>query len=82
MPLDRHGNKCRTRTTPRARIDVRKLPAEAVPYGTSISLNGRHVWGAFDDDVLVCVAATADEARRKYRFYKRAEGDGRNIGEG
>lgn len=44
---------------------LRKVPADSVPF---ISRNGRTVWAAYDGDgTLVCVAATADEARIKYR---------------
>jgi hypothetical protein len=46
---------------------IRKVPADSVPYGESISRNGRTVWSASDGERLVCVAATAEEARRKYR---------------
>jgi YD repeat-containing protein len=45
-----------------------------VPFGTSISNNGRTVWAAYDDTGrLVTVAATADEARRKYRDLRTQE---------
>lgn len=55
--------------SPGQHIDVRKVPADSVPYGGSISRNGRTVWAAFDAaGRLVCVAATANEARRKYRL--------------
>ena len=46
---------------------IRKVPADSVPYGPDIATHGNHVWAAYDDDRLVCVAATAPEARRKYR---------------
>jgi hypothetical protein len=53
-------------------IDVRKVPADSVPYGESISTRGDYVWCAYDErGTLVCVAATADEARRKYRERKQ-----------
>ena len=53
-------------------IDVRKVPANSVPYGESISTRGDYVWCAYDDrGTLVCVAATAKGARRKYRERKR-----------
>jgi hypothetical protein len=52
---------------PEPKIDVRKVPADSVPYGSSISHNGKTVWAAYDGERLVCVAATAPQARRKYR---------------
>lgn len=64
--LGSHGNRTRIHTAPRTPIDVRKVPADSVPYGDSISRNGRIVWAAYDGETLVCVAATAPEARRKY----------------
>ena len=63
---DGHGDKVH-RYVPPEHIDVRKVPADSVPYGSSISRNGRTVWAAYDGERLVCVAATAPEARRKYR---------------
>ena len=69
---DRHGNV--SRTTPRkpdVGLTLRKVPADSVPYGDSISRNGVFVWAAYEGDRLVCVAATADEARRRYRALKR-----------
>lgn len=70
---DRHGNVCRTRPRkpdPESMV-IRKVPADSVPYGDSISRNGVFVWAAYDGERLVAVAATADEARAKYRTYKR-----------
>ena len=46
---------------------IRKVPSDSVPYGESISLNGKHVWAAYDGDTLVAVAPTAGEARLKYQ---------------
>ena len=64
---DSHGNKTHS-GGPRPHIDVRKVPVDSVPYGDSISRNGRTVWATYDDEGhLVAVAATAPEARRKYR---------------
>lgn len=72
-----HGNKTHS-GGPRAPVDVRKVPADSVPYGSSISRNGRTVWAAYDaNGTLVAVAATAPEARRKYRLWRaRRGGDG------
>jgi hypothetical protein len=45
-----------------------------VPYGESISRNGKHVWVGLDEDErIICVAATADEARRKVKGIRRSE---------
>jgi hypothetical protein len=46
---------------------IRKQPADSVPYGPDISTTGKWVYVAYDGDVLVAVAATVREARRKYR---------------
>ena len=64
-----HGNRCRTGERKPAQYtpSVRKVPAGTVPYGESISRNGRTVWAAYYGDRLVAVAATAEEARRKGR---------------
>lgn len=52
---------------PRKHVDIRKVACDTVPYGDCISRNGRTAWAGYDGDgTLVCVAATADEARRKY----------------
>jgi hypothetical protein len=57
---------------------VRKVPADSVPYGESISHNGKTVWAAYaDDGTLVCVAATAPEARSKYRAWMYSQGSKR-----
>ena len=67
-----HGNKCHS--TPsrgqRERIGVRKVDARSVPYGVNVSRNGATCWAAFDGERLVCVAATAEQARMKYRALK------------
>ena len=44
-----------------------------MPYGDSISRNGQTVWAAYDGERLVCVAASADEARRIGMRVLRAE---------
>lgn len=46
---------------------IRKRPADSVPYGENICTRGKHVYCAYDGDRLVATAATAGEARRKYR---------------
>jgi hypothetical protein len=52
---------------------LHKMPSSSVPYGSSISLDGEHVWAAYrpDGETLVCVGATPNEARRKYRAVQR-----------
>jgi hypothetical protein len=56
---------------------VRKVPADSVPFGSDISHN---VWAAHDEaGILIAVAATSDEVRRKYRSLQRAEGDGQKC---
>ena len=42
---------------------VRKIPADSVPYGRDICTRGSHVWAAYSDPVLVCIAATRKEVR-------------------
>ena len=54
---------------------VRKLPADSVPYGPEISRRGGYVYGGFDGEQLIVIAATTPEVRRLYnkalhRFYK------------
>ena len=86
--LGSHGNTTHSggpRPLPPS-VSVRKIPASSVEYGESVSLNGQTVWAVYDDGVLVCIAPTAPEARRKYRAHvvrestarhaKRAEGNG------
>ncbi|MGB7554471.1 MAG: hypothetical protein WBM04_08855 [Candidatus Korobacteraceae bacterium] len=62
-----HGNRIATYSPDPHPPTIRKVPANSVPYGESISRNGRTVWIAMDGERLVCIAATAVEARRKYR---------------
>lgn len=49
--------------------DVRKVPADSVPFGEDICRRGTSVWAGFDGDKVICVEATAVEARRKWRDY-------------
>jgi hypothetical protein len=86
-----HGNKTSWPRRPDSErwpeLSIRKVPADSVPYGVSISRNGRTAWAAYHDSVLIGVGATRDAARSKYRDWriaesakraanKRAEGDG------
>lgn len=72
MKDDRHGNRLGA-YKPDAPIDVRKVPANSVPYGESISRNGLTVWVVMDGDSVASVGATSQEVRRKYRDRKRDE---------
>jgi len=56
---------------------IRKVLASTVPYGDSICTRGKHVWCAYDGDILVCVGATAKEARMLYHRASLAGGYGR-----
>jgi hypothetical protein len=74
-PLHRHGNRISAHTPPRYIPEVRKIPASSVPYGDSITRNGRTVFAAYYDGTLVSVGATAGEARAKFRQeMRRREG--------
>lgn len=44
-----------------------KVPADSVTYGENISRNGKTVWVIRVDGKPDIVAASADEARRKYK---------------
>jgi hypothetical protein len=66
----RHG---RNQTGPRrtwaerhADVDVRKVDAHSVPFGTDVSRNGRTVWACFLNGELLCLGATAREAKHNY----------------
>jgi hypothetical protein len=48
-------------------LSIVKVPADSVPYGESISHNGRTVWAAYFNGSLVAVGYSADDARRGYR---------------
>lgn len=80
--LGSHGNKVdHGRARPDSdrfpKMSIRKVPADSVPYGDSISRNGVTVWAAYDragdGETLVAVAATADDARAKYRTWQGRE---------
>jgi hypothetical protein len=63
----RHGNRLSKPWQDPRPPTIRKVPVDSVPYGASISTNGRTVFAAYDGTRLVCVATSATEARRKYR---------------
>jgi hypothetical protein len=67
----RFSNKVHRSSGRSPKPTIRKVPADGVPYGESISRNGRTVWAGYDGERLVCVAATAPEARRKYREWAK-----------
>ena len=52
----------------------KKVPADSVRYGESISTRGGCIWCAYSDGKLVVVAATAKEFRRRYKQLWDAEG--------
>jgi len=86
-----HGNQISPGKRRPCPLTIRKVPADSVPYGDSISRNGQTVWAAYDGERLLCVAASAEEARRKgmglwhaesakqLAARQPAEGDGKNL---
>ena len=71
-----HGNQCRTRPAKPdvTQVTVCKVPATSVAFGDSISLNGTSVWVARDEHGgLICVGATAREARQKAKQVLRGQ---------
>jgi hypothetical protein len=50
----------------RPELSIVKVPADSVPYGESISRNGRTVWAAYFNGELAGVGGSADDARRAY----------------
>ncbi len=66
--MTRHGNVVHHRKQDQRQPTVRKVPVDSVSYGSDISRNGKTVWAAYSlDGALVCLGATAEEARAKYR---------------
>jgi hypothetical protein len=47
-------------------LQVLKVPADSVPFGESVSRNGRTVWAVYEAGELRCLGATAKEARHSY----------------
>jgi YD repeat-containing protein len=67
-----HGNRVGKHSRETDPPTVRKVPADSVPFGDYISINGETVWVAYDArGTRIAVAATAEEVRRKYRERKR-----------
>jgi len=62
-----HGNRIFPHRPDPRPPTLSKVAVGSVPYGESISHNGRTVVAAYEGERLVCVAPTAEEARRKYR---------------
>jgi len=77
---DSHGNRLSPHTPDRYKPTIKKVRAASVPYGESISRNGQTLWVALDGERVVCVAATAGEAKRKFKEIQR--GLGKGSGEG
>jgi hypothetical protein len=72
---ERHGNKIYRPKPDPDPPTVRKVPADSVPFGDSISINGKTVWAAYDArGTLIAIAATASEVRRKYRELRQVGG--------
>jgi hypothetical protein len=70
-----HGNKTGWPHKPDPLLKVRKVPADSVPFGDSISRNGRTVWAAYRADELIAIGATAPEARANYRSVMARRGE-------
>jgi hypothetical protein len=71
MSRDSHGNKTHSSYKPDGErwpeMSLRKVSADSVPFGESISRNGHTVWAAYHNGELVAVGTTRDETRTKYR---------------
>jgi hypothetical protein len=69
-PDDSHGNRRHDRHRRDSErfplMSVRRIPVDSTPYGSSISRNGKTLWGGFHSDRLVAVGATSGEARARY----------------
>ena len=61
--MDNHGHRTRKPRKIDPALTVRKLSADAVPYGDCISTNGKYVYGAYHADELVGVAANQIKRR-------------------
>lgn len=46
--------------------ELKKVPADSVPYGSSVCRRGESVWAVYVDGQLCAIGATAKEARRAY----------------
>lgn len=77
-----HGNKISAHGPVQYNCEFRKVPADSVPYGESISRNGQTVWVAMVGEHVVCIGATSEEVKRKYLVLKRdgRTGGGSNVG--
>jgi hypothetical protein len=87
--LGSHGNKTSWPHRPDSErwpeMSIRKVPVDSVPFGESISRNGRTVWAAYHNDMLIAVGATHDEARGRYRDFAvahTAKRAGEKLGSG
>jgi hypothetical protein len=72
-----HGHGNQTSAGPRRpdserwpELTVKKVAASSVPFGESISRNGKTVWASYHDDQLIAVGASHDEARDKYATWR------------
>jgi hypothetical protein len=69
--MDRHGNKVWPHRPDPNPPTILKVPADSVPFGESISNNGRTVWAAYEGDELIAVAPTSAEVRAKFSEVRR-----------
>jgi hypothetical protein len=77
-----HGNTLWQRKPVSNPPDVRKVDVGTVPavFSADVVGNGRTVWAGFDGERVICVAATADEARRKWRLLMARKREGEERG--
>lgn len=45
----------------------KKVGVSDVPFGDCVSLNGRWLWAAYEDEQLVCLGATKQACKLRYR---------------
>ena len=56
---------------------IRKVPADSVPFGPETCTRGTHVWAAYVDAKLICIGATAKQARKRYYRVRLGDSYGR-----
>jgi hypothetical protein len=49
------------------------VPADSVPFGSVISVNGKTVFAAYDGDTLMAIANTASDVRAKFKAAMQAK---------
>jgi hypothetical protein len=55
-----------------------KVPASSVRFGSDVSRNGKYVWVIYLDGELLCMGATAKEAKRNF-YDARARRDAAEL---